>query len=108
MATTATDWRSHLVDDDAGIARVLKGTRRIAVLGIKTEPGQPANYVPEYAQRIGLDIVPVPVYYPEIVEILGVPVVRRVEDAPGEIDKVNVFLPPKDIPAHVEDVLAKG
>src|SRR5436190_19586162 len=107
MATSATDWRSHLVEDDAGIARILKGTRRIAVLGIKTEAGQPAHYVPEYAQRIGLEIVPVPIYYPEIVEILGVPVVRRVADAPGEIDMVNVFRRPKDIPAHVDDILAK-
>jgi predicted CoA-binding protein len=107
MATSAIDWRSHLVEDDAGIARILKATRRIAVLGIKTEAGQPAHYVPEYAQRIGLEIIPVPIYYPEIVEILGVPVVRRVADAPGEIDMVNVFRRPKDIPSHVDDILAK-
>ena len=102
-----TDWRSHLIDDDAGIARVLGYTRRIAVLGIKIEPSQPANYVPAYAQRAGLEIVPVPVYYPEATEILGERVHRKVADVPGKVDMVNVFRRPKDISAHVEDIVAK-
>ena len=47
------------------------------MLGIKTpETGQPAYYVAEYAQRAGYEIVPVPVYYPEVTEILGEPVYR--------------------------------
>jgi predicted CoA-binding protein len=105
---TAADWRSHLVDDDAGIRRILDQTRRVAVLGIKTpESGQPAFYVPEYAQSAGYEIVPVPVYYPEVTEILGARVYRRVADVPGDVDLVNVFRRPKDIPAHVDDILAK-
>jgi uncharacterized protein len=102
-----TDWRSHLIEDDAGIARVLDDTRRIAVLGIKVESSQPANYVPAYAQRAGLEIVPVPVYYPELTEILGEQVYRKVADVPGPVDMVNVFRRPKDIPAHLDDIIAK-
>ena len=102
-----TDWRSHLIDDDAGIARVLDDTKRIAVLGIKVETSQPANYVPAYAQRSGLEIVPVPVYYPELTEILGERVYRKVADVPGAVDMVNVFRRPKDIPAHLDDIIAK-
>ena len=101
------DWRIHLVDDDAGIARILEDTRRIAVLGIKIEPGQPANYVPAYAQRAGMEIVPVPVYYPDATEILGEKVYRRVADIPGELDMVNVFRRPNDIPPHLDDIIAK-
>jgi predicted CoA-binding protein len=101
------NWRDHLIDDDAGIERVLRETRRIAVLGIKVEPSQPANYVPAYGQRIGLEIVPVPVYYPEVTEILGQPVFRRVADVPGPVDMVNVFRRSRDIPPHVDDILAK-
>lgn len=108
MTSTATDWRSRLIDDDEGIARILEETRRIAVLGIKTpETRQPAFYVPEYARRIGLEIVPVPVYYPDVTEILGAPVYRKVADIPGEVEMVNVFRRPKDIDAHVDDILAK-
>lgn len=101
------DWRSHLIDDDAGIRRILRDTRRIAVLGIKMEPSQPAHYVPEYCQRAGMEIVPVPVYYPDATEILGEPVFRRVADVPGDVDMVNVFRRPQDIPAHVDDIIAK-
>lgn len=102
------DWRSHLLEDDAVIRDLLRKTRRIAVLGIKTpESHQAAFYVPQYVQRAGLEIVPVPVYYPEVTEILGEKVYRRVADIPGEVDMVNVFRRPKDIPPHVDDILAK-
>jgi predicted CoA-binding protein len=102
-----TDWRSHLIDDDEGIRRVLRGTRRVAVLGIKMEAWQPAFYVPAYAQRAGLEIVPVPVYYPDATEILGERVFRRVANVPGDVDMVNVFRRSKDIPPHVDDIIAK-
>ena len=102
-------WKTHLVEDDQGVRRVLRETRRVAVLGIKTaESGQPAYYVPQYAQRAGLEVVPVPVYYPEIREILGEPVYRSVAAVPGPVDMVNVFRRPSDIPAHVDDIIAKG
>jgi len=107
--TPDTDWRRHLLDDDASIARLLRETRRIAVLGIKiAETAQPAYYVPQYAQRSGYEIVPVPVYYPEVTEILGEPVLRSVAAIPGPVDMVNVFRRPKDIGAHVDDILAKA
>ena len=101
-------WRRHLIDDDAGIRALLERTRRIAVLGIKTpESGQPAYYVAEYAKRAGYEVVPVPVYYPEITEILGEKVYRKLAAIPGEIDMVDVFRRSKDIDAHVDDILAK-
>ena len=104
---TDPDWRRHLIDDDDGIARVLAETRRIAVLGIKIEPMQPAHYVPRYAQRAGFEIVPVPVYYPDVTEILGRPVYRTIAAIPGDVDMVNVFRRSKDVPPHVDDILAK-
>jgi predicted CoA-binding protein len=100
-------WREHLITDDADIGRVLAETRRIAVIGIKTDPDQPAHYVPEYAQRKGFEIVPVPVYYPDVTEILGERVYRRVSDIPGDIDMVNVFRRSRDVPPHVDDIIAK-
>lgn len=102
------DWRAHLVDDRAGIRRLLDATRTIAVLGIKTaDSGQPAFYVPEYAQRAGYEVVPVPVYYPDVLEILDRQVYRTVAAIPGPVDMVNVFRRPRDIDAHVDDILAK-
>ena len=103
------DSRGHLVVDIAGIDALLARARRLAVLGIKTEAqrDQPAFYVPEYLQRAGLEVVPVPVYYPEVTTILGQPVFRRLVDVPGDLDLVDVFRRPQDIEAHVDDLLAK-
>ena len=103
-----TDWKAHLIESDEGVRKVLENTKRIAVLGIKTEDsGQPAFYVPEYAQRAGYEVVPVPVYYPDCTEILGEKVYRKINDIPGDIDMVDVFRRPKDIAAHVDDIIAK-
>jgi hypothetical protein len=103
------NFRDNLIEDEAGIAQVVRHSRRIAVLGIKTEEqsGQPAFYVAEYLVRAGVEVVPVPVYYPEVKQILGRPVFRRLADIPGEVDLVDVFRRPQDIPQHLEDILAK-
>ncbi|HEY4306239.1 MAG TPA: CoA-binding protein [Gemmatimonadaceae bacterium] len=100
-------WRSHLISDPEGIAKVLDETHRIAVLGIKMESYQPAYYVPEYAQEAGCEIIPVPVYYPDAREILGETVYRSIADVPGEVDMVNVFRRSPDVLAHVDDIIAK-
>ena len=107
-AANESDWRENLVTTDEGLRELLAETRRVAVLGIKTERQayQPAFYVPQYLANAGLEVVPVPVYYPEVTEILGQKVYRKVADVPGSIDMVNVFRRSEDIPPHVEDILA--
>jgi predicted CoA-binding protein len=102
------EWARNLVDDDATIREILRTCRRIAVLGIKTEAqaGQPAIEVPRYLIAQGYDVVPVPVYYPEVARILGRPVYRHVQDIPGGVDLVDVFRRPQDIPSHLDDLLA--
>jgi Predicted CoA-binding protein len=105
--TESVAWRDHLVNTADGISRVLEGTRTVAVLGIKTEEtGAPAFYVPEYAQAVGLRIIPVPVYYPDVTEILGERVYRTVAGIGEPIDMVNVFRRPADIPPHIDDIIA--
>ena len=105
-----SDWRDNLINDSAQIRELLAQTKTIAVLGIKTEAqnGQPAFYVPSYMQNAGFKIIPVPVYYPDVTEILGETVYRRLADIPIEIDMVNVFRRPQDIPPHVDDIIANN
>jgi uncharacterized protein len=104
-----SDWQQNLIADEAGMREVLARTRRVAVLGIKTEAqsGQPAFYVASYLAGAGLEVVPVPVYYPDVTEILGKKVYRKLADIPFEVDMVNVFRRPQDIPGHLEDIIAK-
>lgn len=103
------DWRDNLITTPEQIRDLLKATKTIAVLGIKTEEqsNQPAFYVPKYMQSAGFKIIPVPVYYPEVTEILGEAVHRALADIPVEVDMVNVFRRPQDIPPHVDDIIAK-
>ena len=103
-----TDWKTNLVNDAAGIETLLRGTKTIAVLGIKPEShaDQAAYYVAAHMAAAGYDIIPVPVYYPEVTEILGKPVFRKLAGIGRPIDMVNVFRRPTDIPAHVDDMIA--
>jgi len=103
------NWQDNLVSDRARIRELLAGTRTIAVLGIKTEAQatQPAFYVPRYLASVGFEVIPVPVYYPEVTHILGHKVYRKLVDIPGEVDLIDVFRRAEDIPSHVEDILAK-
>jgi predicted CoA-binding protein len=96
-------------DDEARVAELCRSARRVAVLGMKTEAqrGEPAFYVPEALHQGGVEIIPVPVYYPEATEILGKRVYRKVADVPGEVDIVDVFRRSRDLVAHVDDILAK-
>jgi predicted CoA-binding protein len=100
-------WRANLVTSADGIRRILEDATRIAVLGIKPHADRPAYFVPEYAQMAGYEIIPVPVYYPELTELFGSKVYRKVADVPGEIDIVDVFRRPEHIPPHVDDIIAK-
>src|SRR3954468_22075081 len=104
------DWRRNLIEDDEErLLELLRSTRRVAVLGMKTEAahGQAAFYVPQALQEMGIEIVPVPVYYPEATQILGQKVYRRVSDVPGELDIVDVFRRSADVAAHLPDLLTK-
>jgi uncharacterized protein len=108
--TPTTDWRARLIESTDEIRALLRQSRRIAVLGIKpeTRSTQPAYFVAEYAREAGYEVIPVPVYYPEVTEILGSPVYRRLTDVPGDIDIVNVFRRPEHVLPHVDDIIAKG
>jgi uncharacterized protein len=100
---------SHRLETEEAIRDLVKRIHRVAVLGIKTEDqsDQPAFYVPEYLNSVGIEVIPVPVYYPEVKEILGQKVYRKLVDVPGELDLVDVFRKSKDVEAHLEDILAK-
>jgi uncharacterized protein len=103
------DWKENLIDSPSDLRDLILKTQRIAVLGIKTEAqaDQPAFYVPKYLVTAGCDVIPVPVYFPEVIEILGKRVYRRLTEIPGNIDLVDVFRRSQDIDGHVEEILAK-
>src|SRR5438093_3363349 len=102
------DWKTNVIEDTPGIQELIRQTKTIAVLGIKPESHSqlPAHYVPAHMAAAGYDVIPVPVYYPEVTEILGRKVFRKLTAIGRSIDMVNVFRRPKDIPQHVDELIA--
>jgi len=72
------DWRRNLLTDWEGVRQLLVTTKRVAVLGIRTEvhSSRPAFYVPQYLVSAGLQVIPVPVYDVHKQEILGQKIFR--------------------------------
>lgn len=97
----------NILTSDSEIKELLKNTKTITVLGIKPETHsiRPAHYVPKYMKDAGYGIIPVPVYYPEVTEILGEKIYRKLAEIPEEIELLNVFRRSEDIPRHTEDIL---
>ena len=103
------NWQDNLLTTPEQIRDLINTTKRIAVLGIKTDAqaDQPSVYVPQYMQRAGFEIVPVPVYYPDATEILGEKVYRQTNRHPRRHRHGRRLPPPQRHPGHIEDILAK-
>ena len=96
---------AHLVDDDAGLTRILREARTVAVLGAKAAPREPAYYVPAYLQERGYRIIPVnPTLAGE--KILGETTLAMLADLPEPVDVIDVFRRPEFLPGHAREILA--
>lgn len=99
-------WLTRLMRSASQIASVITHMHRIAVIGIKPEAvGGPAYYVPAYAQAAGLEIVPVPVYYPDVTDILGAPVHRSLATVIPPADTVLLFRRSEHVRRHLNEIL---
>jgi predicted CoA-binding protein len=102
---TADRWHSNLVDDDAGLVRILREAHTVAVLGAKPQASQPAYYVPAYLVDQGYRIRPVNPTRAGT-QILGEPVVATLADLSEPVDVIEVFRRPEYLPGHAAEILA--
>lgn len=100
-----TAWRANLVEDDAGLAAILRAARTVAVLGAKVGAGEPAFYVPAYLAAHGYRIQPV---NPKLAgrTVHGAVAVATVADLPAPVDVIEVFRRPEHLPGHAREILA--
>ncbi len=70
------------------IKAILKKAKRIAVVGLSSNPERTSYQVSAAMQKAGYEIIPV---NPTIDEALGVKAVASLKDIEGHIDIVNVF-----------------
>lgn len=73
--------------DQTAIRRCLEG-KRIAIVGLSSNPARPSFSVAEYLLQAGYGVVPV---NPSEQEILGQTCYPNLESIPGGIDFVDVF-----------------
>lgn len=99
-----SDWRANIVDDDEGLRRVFRETRRIAVLGASADPGRAGYYVPAYLKAQGYEILPV---NPQLAgrALLGARTAAALADLDGA-DVIDVFRRPEYLAGHAEEILA--
>jgi predicted CoA-binding protein len=102
-------WEENLVEDEPGIAEILRNSHVVAVLGMERDENsdRPAYAVPKFLRRRGYEIVPLPVKYPDVTEVDGLRAYHSLSEVPQAVDIVDVFRSPRDIPKHLDDILAK-
>jgi predicted CoA-binding protein len=94
-----------IVDDIAGLRRILAQSRVIAVVGLSADWYRPSYFAAKYLQDHGYRIVPV---NPKYGEILGEKSYPTVSAIPGPIDVVDCFRKSADIPPLAREAVAKG
>lgn len=82
-----------LIDDVAGLRRVLKGNRVIAVVGLSPSWNRPSYFAAKYMLEHGYEVIPV---NPAAPEILGRKSYPDLASIPGKVDLVDVFRKPED------------
>ena len=91
---------------DEAIQEILETHNTVAVVGLSRNPSKDSYKVAEYLQRAGYVVVPV---NPGAEEILGEKSYGSLLDLPDELKSsvgiVNVFRPPKAVPAIIEDAI---
>jgi predicted CoA-binding protein len=84
---------------------ILTKYRRIAVVGLSSDPARPSYGVSEYMQSAGYQIVPV---NPNETDVLGEPSYASLEDVPQKLEIVDIFRRPEEVPPVVDAAIRAG
>lgn len=94
-----------IIDDVAGIRRVLKNSRTIAIVGLSANWWRPSYFAAKYMQEHGYRIIPV---NPMYTEVLGEKCYPSLAEVPDKIDIVDCFRKIEEMPALAEQAIAAG
>ncbi len=94
-----------MVDDVAGLRRVLQGNRVIAVVGLSPNWNRPSYFAAKYMLEHGYTVIPV---NPGASEILGQKCYPDLAAIPEQVDMVDVFRKPEDVMPIAEEAIRIG
>ncbi len=104
-APPAASPAAPIVDDIAGLRRILARSQVIAVVGLSAQWHRPSYFAAKYMQDHGYRIVPV---NPNYAEVLGEKCYPSVAAIPEAVDIVDCFRKPDDIVPIAREAVAKG
>jgi uncharacterized protein len=93
------------MDQNEVIERVLRHTRRVAVVGLSPDPWRTSHGIANVLLSRGYEVVPV---NPNVDEVLGERAYPRLTDVPGTIDLVDVFRRPDHLVDVTRDTVEAG
>ena len=85
--------------------RVLELYRRIAMVGLSSNPFRPSHFAAIYLIAEGYDVIPV---NPRESKVLGRPCYPSLTAIPGPVEVVDIFREPAAAPGIVEEAIAIG
>jgi len=94
-----------IVNDDAGLRRILENHKIIAMVGLSPKEDRPSNVVARFLMARGYTVIPV---NPGQREILGQPCYPDLKSIPVKVDMVDVFRNAADVPPIAADAVAIG
>ena len=94
-----------IVDDIAGLRRILAQSRTLAVVGLSAQWYRPSYFAAKYMQDHGYRIIPVNPRYDQVLGEHCYPDLRAI---PERVDLVDCFRRSQDIPPLAEQAVAIG
>ncbi len=94
-----------IVDDIAGLRRVLARSHTIAVVGLSAQWHRPSNFAAKYMQAHGYRVIPV---NPTYASVLGETCYPSLRALPMPVDIVDCFRKAPEMPALADDAVAIG
>ena len=89
----------------AGRLRILERYKRIAMVGLSSNPFRPSHFAAIYLLAQGYDVTPV---NPREKQVLGRQSYPSLLEVPGPLEIVDIFREPSAVPAIVDDAIARG
>jgi predicted CoA-binding protein len=97
--------QSHFAKTAADRLRILERYRRIAMVGLSSNPFRPSHFAALYLLAEGYEVIPV---NPRETQVLGQKSYPSLSAIPGGVEVVDIFREPAAVPAIVEDAVAIG
>ncbi|MBV6475572.1 MAG: CoA-binding protein [Rhodocyclaceae bacterium] len=94
-----------MIDDVAGLRRILMQNRTIAVVGLSANWHRPSYFAAKYMLEHGYTVIPV---NPAYREVLGQKCYASLREVPQPVDIVDCFRRAEDIPAIADEAIAVG